>query len=102
MSIQNERPTVRAERSKKHETDSLRDIHSAASERDAIWPRILAGVWLVLLALVVVAISGGKSMSDDVLALPSLALFVASALLGSRVWLLVTQRRERATGPDAP
>lgn len=49
------------------------------------WSVILVALWVGLALLLTIAVYRGQSVRDE-LALPAIALFVVSAVLGSRLW----------------
>jgi hypothetical protein len=56
----------------------------------------LVVVWAALAVRIGHAMLRSESLKGD-LALPTLALFVTSAILGSRVWSLILARNERGS-----
>jgi hypothetical protein len=53
--------------------------------RTSRWVLLLFVLWCLLALRIGFAVARGEPLGDD-LALPTVALFVSSALLGSRLW----------------
>jgi len=65
-------------------------------------PIIFLGLlWALLGVWVVAAFVRGESLRDDDVALPVLAFLMASAVIGSRLWLLVHERHAKHHPPPS-
>jgi hypothetical protein len=69
---------------------------SSDAPRRSRWFLLLLVLWSVLALRIGVAVVRGESFKDE-LALPALALFVTSAVLGSRIYAAFIERSEAAT-----
>jgi len=64
-----------------------------ANPRTSRWLVLLLVLWSLLALRIGFAVGRAEPLGDD-LALPTLALFVSSALLGSRLWSMLRPRGE--------
>jgi hypothetical protein len=67
---------------------------SESVQRTSRWDVLLVAVWAALAIRIGLAITRGESLRDD-LALPSVFLFIDTAILGSRLWSMALARRDR-------
>lgn len=67
---------------------SLSRAPAVGSRRTSRWVLLLFHLWLLLAVRIGIAIARSEPLGDG-LALPTVALFVSSALLGSRLWSMM-------------
>ena len=64
------------------------------NDKKSRWPIILLiAFWTLLTARLVLAFANGQSLKDDSVSLPTLGLFVITAILGSRFYSLLLSRK---------
>ena len=66
------------------------------------WSYLLPIVWAGLGARIVVALVRGESLREDFLSLALVAFFMTTSLLGSRVWLWLSEHWSRFTSARRP
>jgi hypothetical protein len=72
---------------------SLSTAPAVVSPRTSRWVLLLVVLWSLLALRIGFAVARAEPLGDD-LALPTVALFVSSALLGSRLWSAFKGRGE--------
>ena len=77
------------------ESSSATQDPKITSTRSRRWPILFALLWMVLAARIGLAIVRGESLGDD-LALPTIALVIQTALLGSFLYARLQTRSSDA------